>query len=139
MWSAAGSCITEQLVREWIDKAEEDWEAVQQLLAGRAASVPDVIGYLAHQTAEKYLKAVLVLLGQEPARVHDIGALLDRCAENRVSLENLRDDTESLNPLGVRFRYPGNSLTLEQAREGVACAQRIRNAARAILESDASG
>ena len=125
--------MTRQLVDEWIGKAEEDWSACQQLLATQPSAVPDVIGYLAQQSAEKYLKACLVQLGREPERTHDLGALLDRVVESNPQLEHLRDDAEALTPLAVRFRYPGSSLTLEQARQGVTQAEHIRAAATALL------
>jgi HEPN domain-containing protein len=125
--------MSDQIVREWIGKAEQDWEAIHRLQAGEGEAVADVVGFLAQQAAEKYLKAGLAHHGIEPDRVHDLGALLDNLVEKLPALEDLRGDVSVLTPLAVRFRYPGNWLTVHQARVGVECAGRIRLRFRELL------
>lgn len=119
------------LVQEWIDKAEQDWQAALHLLSGRPESVPDVIAFHAQQTAEKYLKAFLFQEGEDPPPIHSLGALLDRVVTRHPEMESLREDVESLTPFAVRFRYPGYSSTADKAREAVERARRIR----AVLRS----
>ena len=57
----------------------------------------------------------------------------DPLVHRHPAFEQLRDDAEALTPLSVRFRYPGASLTLEQAKQGVSRAGRIRAASLAFL------
>jgi HEPN domain-containing protein len=128
--------MSEQIVSEWIRKAEEDWEAIRRLQSGDGEAVADVVGFLAQQTAEKYLKAGLAFFSVEPDRMHDLGALLDSLVERRKPLEALRDDVSALSPLAVRFRYPGSWLTSEQAEAGVERAGRVRDRLRELLLSD---
>ena len=104
------------LVQEWITKAEQDWQAALLLLAGRPEILPDVIAFHAQQTAEKYLKALLLQAGEDPPPIHSLGALLDRVRKHHPELATLREDAESLSPFSVRFRYPGYSSTVDKAR-----------------------
>ena len=123
--------MTVTLAQEWVRKAEEDWEAIRRLRAGgEAGVVADVIGFLAQQTAEKYLKACLALSAIDPPAIHDLGALLDALVEHKPELEALRASVASLSPLAVRFRYPGSWLTDEQADHGVDQAGAIRRTIR---------
>ncbi|MBT3341883.1 MAG: HEPN domain-containing protein [Gemmatimonadetes bacterium] len=127
--------MTETLAREWVRKAEEDWEAIRRLRAGgEADAVADVIGFLAQQTAEKYLKACLALSAIDPPAIHDLAALLDAVVECRPELEKLRAAVTSLSPLAVRFRYPGSWLTDDQADAGVERAGAIRHTIRSEVD-----
>lgn len=121
------------LVQEWISKAEQDWQAALQLLAGRPETVPDVIAFHAQQTIEKYLKALLFQEGEDPPPIHSLGALLDRVATRHPEMESLREDVESLTPFAVRFRYPGSSIAADKASQAVERARRIRTTLRAQL------
>lgn len=121
------------LVQEWISKAEQDWQAALQLLAGKPESVPDVIAFHAQQTAEKYLKALLLQAGEDPPPIHSLGALLDRVVTRYPELESLREEVESLSPFAVRFRYPGSSIAADKASQAVERARRIRTTLRTQL------
>jgi HEPN domain-containing protein len=66
---------------------------------------PRLAASLAHQAAEKALKAAIALTGEEPARTHDLVALAARLtgpAAITVSPETLRD----LSDAHVGLRYP---------------------------------
>jgi HEPN domain-containing protein len=122
-------------LQEWVQKAEEDWEAVRRLLdPGTLEAVADVIVFLCQQVAEKYLKAILVETGQEPPHTHNLGVLLDLVTGSTPQLEAIRDDTEALGPFAVVFRYPGEWATEAAARQAVAMAGRIRDALRDYLK-----
>lgn len=118
--------MSTQGVDEWVSKAEQDWQATLQLLTWRPEAVPDVIAFHAQQTAEKYLKALVLQGGDEPPPIHDLGALLDLLAVRQPEVEILRDDAEALTPFAVRFRYPGVSTRVDKAREAVERTRRIR-------------
>lgn len=118
-------------LQEWVQKAEEDWEAVRRLLeSGTLEAVADVIVFLCQQVAEKYLKAILVERGHEPPHTHNLGVLLDLVTGSVPQLEAIRDDTEALGPFAVVFRYPGEWATQAEARQAVAMSGRIRDASR---------
>jgi HEPN domain-containing protein len=60
--------------RRWLSYAQEDLEAAEALVEQQTV-VPRHICWLAQQAAEKALKAVLVFLGVEFPRRHDLDAL----------------------------------------------------------------
>lgn len=64
------------ITREWIDKAEADWNSAGRL--ARARKHPDYDGacFHAQQSAEKYLKARLVEAGINFSKTHNLIALL---------------------------------------------------------------
>lgn len=115
-----------QALNEWVSKAEQDWQAILQLLSVRPEMVPDVIAFHAQQTAEKYLKALLLQSGEEPPPIHNLGAVLDQVVIHYSEAETLREDAESLTPFAVRIRYPGLSISVDKATESVERARRIR-------------
>jgi HEPN domain-containing protein len=68
----------ESLLREWIEKAEADLEAAEQLAPGVASSVRlrEVVGFHCQQTVEKYLKALLTFYQVEFPKTHEMERLL---------------------------------------------------------------
>jgi HEPN domain-containing protein len=59
-------------VRRWIQYAKEDYEAALMILLAH----PRNASFDFQQSAEKYLKAVLIAQGLEPDRTHDLVILL---------------------------------------------------------------
>ncbi|MBI5386205.1 MAG: HEPN domain-containing protein [Verrucomicrobia bacterium] len=121
-------------LQAWLDKAQEDWLCVRNEMA--AAQTPwAVVSFHAQQAAEKTLKALLVVHGQFPPRVHDLARLLDLCLQFEPGLETVRDDCEHLSQCAVDVRYPDVGLTIEATigRDAVAAAERICDAIRPLL------
>jgi len=66
-----------QLTRQWVKKAEDDFQSVQRELAARKRPNLDGACFHAQQCIEKYLKARLQEAGIAFPRSHDLGHLLD--------------------------------------------------------------
>jgi len=116
------------VVKEWIAKAEADWEAVQILRGISSATQRDTIAYHTQQCVEKLLKANLIHLGQLVRKTHDLSEL-------SVSLERVSeswrwdsDELEQLTDAGVLNRYPGFNTSEEEMLELIAMAHRLRHA-----------
>jgi len=122
-----------EVVIEWVAKAEEDREAALRLLEDKPETVANVIAFHAEQTAEKYLKALLLSVGKEPPPIHLLGVLIDLLALSHPEVERYREDADVLSRFAVRFRYPGASATVEEAKDAVERAERIRAFARSKL------
>lgn len=88
----------------------------------------------AHQAAEKYLKAVLVMLGTAPPRTHDLDLLADFIEAN-ISPWDIREASLILTQYAVDARYPGTDIDEDEAREAVFHAESIHNWASRILEA----
>jgi HEPN domain-containing protein len=118
----------------WVRKAENDALAVQSILAGE--EVPwDVVCFHAQQVAEKLMKALLVLDGVQPARTHDLVALLSECATHRPELESLVEDCRLLTVFAVQARYPDDLAepVEEDGRAALDAMERVREALREHL------
>jgi HEPN domain-containing protein len=122
----------------WLKKAESDLLAADNNLA--AARIPlDVVCFHCQQAAEKLLKGLLVFLGGETPRVHDLLALLDQIGSLLTSAipEAVRAACVVLNPYAIEIRYPDDtwSPTLEDAREARDMAQKVRDWVVSIVGS----
>ena len=95
-----------QEVKRWLDKARHDTSTVEKLLVGDAVET-DVAAFHTQQAAEKLLKAFLVYRAIEFEKVHDLGQLLQQCAEDDAEFESLRDTVTPLSAYAVAYRYPG--------------------------------
>ena len=70
---------------------------------------PNQICFHAQQTAEKYLKAVIVLHGSTFEKSHQLRYLLERCCGHDPSFEELKDDAIYLTQFYIETvsgRYP---------------------------------
>jgi HEPN domain-containing protein len=122
-----------ELVQQWIKKAEGDWTGIERLRTGSLAEVADLIAFLAQQCAEKYLKALIQNEETEPPYLHHLSTLLDLLLPVYPDLERLRQPCEQLTPYAVGFRYPGEEVTAEEAQDAIHLAQQIRDVARIKL------
>lgn len=113
-------------VRYWLDLARGD------LAAARAVSThpelpPRVAAGLAHQAAEKALKARIASLGSDPPRSHDLVALAHRVG-TPVALGVGDDGLRALTDAHAESRYPtyrGLAYDTEDAVALVALAMTI--------------
>ncbi len=97
------------LLREWIEKAEGD--NVTSLREYRARKTPnyDAACFHAQQCIEKYLKAVLQQNGIPFSKNHDLELLMDQCLPVYPLWEPMREDMQLLTQYAVLFRYPGET------------------------------
>ena len=125
-----------QLVREWCDKAEEDF--------GFAASVFKESPYFAqicfhfHQAAEKYLKAHVIAYDLEFEKIHDLPILLRICIQQDPGLQIIFDDCKFLNRYYIEARYPVHWPTRydkEETKKAKFAAEHIRDTIRDRLKS----
>lgn len=121
----------------WIKKAERDLAASRTLGAAIDPSW-DIVVFHAQQSAEKYLKALLVSRGIQPPKTHDLTKLLALCAERAIDLVAFTDDCAFLSPLAVLSRYPGDEpeTAREDAERCIRIAEGIRTAVLTHIEAD---
>ena len=119
-----------KVTREWVKKAEGDFNTLQRELRARKAPNYDAACFHAQQCAEKYLKAMLQEAGIEFGKTHNLSVLLKRCLPLDATLEMLRRDVLVLNAYAVEFRYPGESAERDMALEAMAAARRVRESVR---------
>jgi HEPN domain-containing protein len=113
------------LVAEWVEKAQGDFNVAQRELRVRRLPNYDACCFHAQQCAEKYLKAFLVAQKIEPPRTHNLIDLLALCVTLDAAIELIRGALELLNAYSVDVRYPGESATKEEAREAVKAIRQV--------------
>ena len=119
---------------DWVVQAEEDYTLARSSLRRKAPLLYGA-GFHAQQCAEKYLKALLVAAGVTFLKTHDLVHLRALCLQAGISVPVDEDALDVLSRLAVHTRYPGISLSLEEAQEGLKTAQVVRHFARALLGS----
>ena len=113
--------------QEWYEHGDRDRRMARLLLS---ADPPELGGVAFHsqQAAEKYLKAILTLHGEEPPYTHDLGELLDRIEEHEEDFGAFRPAAEGLSPFAITVRYPNpeNVPSEREARELIEQVDAIR-------------
>ena len=121
------------LTREWIQKAEADYDAIQ--LHQQAASPNfDFICFHAQQCIEKYLKAWLQEADIQFAKTHDLKELLDLILPVIPDWRVWQSDFSTVSQHAVDFRYPGKSATIEDAHHAIDVCERVRQSVRSELK-----
>lgn len=129
---------TLRVARMWVEKAEEDLLVAERLLSPAESCPFSTICFHAQQSAEKYVKALLVSLSIPFPKVHDIGELLE-LAPASIEIPLSTEEQEQLTFYATTARYPGEyePISRGEAEEMVVAAKKLRDAVRAHLPKEA--
>jgi len=116
----------------WVEKAEEDWVAANTLLR-RKKPFKGIVCLHLQQSAEKYLKAILVLKGSAFPKTHDLTALSKMCEENGILIGMDEDNLDILSGYAATARYPGADPSLNDTRDALQTTKVVRRFARSFL------
>jgi HEPN domain-containing protein len=118
-----------------VQKAEGDF--VSALREYRARKLPnfDAAGFHAQQCIEKYLKAFLQMHNIRFEKIHDLLALKELCLSSFPELEFYKESLGYLNQFSVSYRYPGDSVSKEQAKNAVTIMGELRSIIKMEMES----
>ena len=119
--------MSEELVNEWIVKAEEDYRTIEELYNKSPSDFANTICFHAQQCAEKYLKALLTRSGIEPPWIHTLETLLDLIISKIPELEEYRVMLVQLTPYATEYRYPGKVVNQQDAKDCVNIIRKFRN------------
>lgn len=122
-----------EIAREWVEKAENDYDAAELTLHGREAPIVDAVCFHSQQCAEKYLKAFLQDHLVRFERRHELIPLLELCLTVDTEFEILRETLQSLEQYAVLIRYPGLIVPAEMAEQAFESATRFREYMRGKL------
>ena len=143
MLYASGSPFLEEVLRTgkvvfmrkptatWMAQARDEFETAEILLDNEKYQA---VCYHGQQCVEKVLKALLLEVGAEAPRSHDIIELRARVLASGWTAALTVDDAVLLNSV-YRGRYPTEEGLLPYGEPRAEDAQRIASAARALLES----
>jgi HEPN domain-containing protein len=118
------------ITAEWVDKAEGDWFAAQQLYRARKHPNYDGACFHAQQCAEKYLKAKLVEETINFSKVHDLVYLLNLLLPVEPGWASLKPHLTPLNTYAVLYRYPGYDAVKAEAKDAIKDCREVRRVVR---------
>lgn len=103
----------------WMAKADGDRDVAKEETVRN--NHPDISCYHIQQAMEKYIKAQLISVGEEPDRTANIRSLLDQVyvSLGEVPPRALRGPAGVLTDYEVAARYPGPDFTCEDYGRGV--------------------
>lgn len=119
--------VTQEIVRQWLHKADNDLKNIANNLA--TADIPtDTVCFHAQQAIEKLMKAVLVANGREVYKTHDLVKLLGDVVDLLPALAGFEEQFEEISEYGVGTRYPDGFCdpALEEALHAYDVAQKIK-------------
>ena len=104
----------ESLVRQWVEKAEADLEAAEQLAPNVVSGtrLREIVGFHCQQTVEKFLKALLTHYQVEFPKTHDIKRLPMLVSGVSRETADALNGAKWLGPFGVEIRYPGDAAEM---------------------------
>lgn len=130
------SAILEKVI-QWLEFADEDLKLARHGLTLTSGVPYRLIAYHAQQCAEKYLKAFLVYHEIDFPYTHNIGRLLELCAEKGDWARNL-PEADELTPFVITARYPSEqeTVTREESLRAIEIALKVRETIRKALERE---
>ena len=121
----------------WIEKAENDLDNAVHTAARGEDCPTDTVCFHAQQCAEKYLKGLLVHLGLDFPRTHDLEVLIALAPED-LDLALSAEQQRTLTAYATITRYPGDyePIPLPEAKRAILLARRVRTAVRRVLPKE---
>ena len=129
--------VDKEIIREWLSKAEEDFEFAFINLEEGKNYFPQICFHF-HQAAEKYLKAFTIAHELEFRKIHDLPLLLNIYKSKNPSLGELEADCEYLNAFYIDTRYPVHwptHFSREETQNALQSARHIRSLVELKLSS----
>jgi HEPN domain-containing protein len=120
--------------REWIKKAESDYQLGRALARRRKVLVRDQACFMFQQSAEKYLKARLEEANLHFPKTHQLQDLITLALPVEPLWSALMPSAGRLSVYAVTFRYPGYEATAAQLKTSEQDAKAIRREARFALD-----
>ena len=116
--------------REWIKKAESDYQLALTLSRRRKLTFYDQACFHCQQSAEKYLKARLEEADIISPKTHDLKKLLNLALPVEPMWAALLPALTALSDYGVVFRYPGSEASAQDMKEALENARATRREVR---------
>ena len=91
--------------RDWRLLAERDLTVADYLAANMRPLPTEIIAFHCQQAVEKYLKGVLVILGEEPPYIHNVDKLCIMVEKHRPSFVSISSLCSIITHFSVQPRY----------------------------------
>lgn len=118
---------------EWVAIAEEDFATASREQAVVERPNFSAACFHAQQSAEKYLKALLVEKNIYFPKTHNLMLLAKLVGKADIDLAAIGDQLRRLTPFGIDVRYPGGRPDADAAREALSDCTAVRAVLRQSL------
>jgi HEPN domain-containing protein len=121
--------VDKEIVREWLSKANEDFEFARINLEEGKTFFAQICFHF-QQSAEKCLKAYIIAQELEFLKIHDLLMLLKICLRKDSSFKQLQKDCEFLSTYYVDTRYPVHwptHFSQDESEKALQSSKRIRS------------
>jgi len=130
----------ESLVCRWIEKAEADLAAAEQLAPNAAANIRqrEIVGFHCQQSVEKYIKALLTYDQVEFPKTHHIGRLRMLMSTIHPEAAEAMIGAEWLTPFGVEARYLDDApeILVGDVIKAIETARSVKKVILQVLDPD---
>lgn len=117
--------IMENKVKYWIELSEYDFDTAKAMLRSKRYLY---VGFMAHQSIEKLLKAFYVQTKQETAPFsHSLSYLAKESGIYNSFSEEQKDFIDKLEPLNIEARYPTHKDQLLKSLTEEHCSDILKN------------
>ena len=123
-----------ELVSEWVARAEADAKTAQREFAVLDDPNWDAVCFHAQQCVEKYLKALCQAFSVAPPRSHDLWYLASQLTDHIPGISEYSDELKRLSSFAVEIRYPGEQADRAEAKLALEGMQVLRSALRSLLQ-----
>jgi len=120
------------VVREWIDKAEGDYRTATREAQANPPNY-DAVCLHAQQCVEKLIKAAVIAHGGIPPKTHDLTVLSSQLSSLAVGWHWPVEELRLLSRSAVMFRYAGESADREEAEAALTVSKTMREHLHALL------
>jgi len=120
--------MNEDAVELWLQKADADMKIGKDEMK-TDEPVTDMVCFHMQQCCEKYLKAFLIFCGREYPRKHDLGFLIELCAEVDEQFKRLLGwGVSELTDYATTLRYSEEFYTpsRRETEEAIELAEKVR-------------
>jgi HEPN domain-containing protein len=118
---------------EWIEKAEEDWEAAWLSYRARKVALHNAACFHCQQCVEKYLKARLNEAWIVPGKTNNLSDLLDDVLPAEPTWAQLRPLLIGLTQYAALYFYPRFNATKVEAKAALKDCREVRRVIRAAF------
>lgn len=125
-------------LKSWIAYAEDDFDAAR-ILTRRKRPLLNNACFHAQQSAEKYMKALLIFKDHAFPKIHDLSTLDDLCSAAGIFLGMKKAELARLSAYAVMSRSPGDEPTMDETKDAIEIAKTVRKFARAYGVEEVAG
>ena len=122
------------IIDEWFRFAHMDLEMAKNSLATMHPAPLELVCYHCQQSAEKFLKGLIIRYDEMAEKTHDLSRLLNILRKKIDVPDSIAEKAESLTMYGIRARYPLEiSVDEAQTRRAISQAEQVKAWAEDVI------